>query len=74
MSILQLSVILLGIICVLNTIAVVALIRQVGILHLRIQPVAGLSGAGGPDYDSQLQPPARELPGWLAQVLRCSAA
>ena len=59
MSILQLSVILLGIICVLNTIAVVALIRQVGILHLRIQPVAGLSGAGGPDYGSQLQLPAR---------------
>jgi hypothetical protein len=59
MSVLQISVILLGVICVLNTVAVVALIRQVGVLHLRIQPVAGLTGAGGPEYGSELKLPAR---------------
>lgn len=55
---LQLAVIFLGVLCVLNTIAVVALIRQVGILHLRIQPVAGLHGAGGPEHGAKLELPA----------------
>lgn len=58
MSVLQLSVILLGIICILNTVCVVALIRQVGVLHLRIEPVPGMTGAGGPAYGSELQLPA----------------
>lgn len=58
MSILQVSVILLGIICVVDTVAVVALIRQVGVLHIRLKPVAGLTGAGGPDYGSVLELPA----------------
>ena len=57
MNVLQLSVILLGVICVLNTVAVVALIRQVGVLHLRIQPV-GVTGIGGPAYGSRLDLPA----------------
>jgi hypothetical protein len=57
-NILQLAVILLAVICVLDTVAVVALIRQVGILHLRIQPVAGVTGVGGPAYGSQLSLPA----------------
>jgi hypothetical protein len=68
-GILQLSVILLGIICILNTVGVVALIRQVGVLHLRIQPVAGLTGAGGPMYGSELQ-----LPGTLSELARRDAA
>jgi hypothetical protein len=55
---LQLAVIFLGILCILNTIAVVALIRQVGILHLRIKPVAGLTGAGGPERGATLELPA----------------
>jgi hypothetical protein len=68
-SILQLSVILLGVLCVLNTVAVVALIRQVGVLHLRIQPVAGVTGAGGPPYGSELQ-----LPATLSELARRDAA
>jgi hypothetical protein len=55
---LQLAVVFLGILCILNTIAVVALIRQVGILHLRIKPVAGLTGAGGPERGATLELPA----------------
>jgi hypothetical protein len=55
---LQLAVFFLGILCILDTIAVVALIRQVGILHLRIKPVAGLTGAGGPVRGTTLELPA----------------
>jgi hypothetical protein len=69
MSVLQLSVILLGILCVLNTVAVVALIRQVGVLHLRIQPIAGLTGAGGPGYGDELK-----LPSVLSELARRDAA
>jgi hypothetical protein len=47
---------------------VVALIRQVGVLHLRIQPVAGVTGAGGPAYGSGL-----ELPAGLAELTRRKA-
>jgi hypothetical protein len=65
MNVLQVSVLLLGIVCVVDTVAVVALIRQVGILHLRLEPVAGLTGAGGPEYGSVLALPAtpRKLAG-----------
>ena len=55
MLVLELAVILIGVLAVLTAIAVVALIRQVGVLHLRIQPVAGVTGAGGPDYGTQLE-------------------
>ena len=58
MTILDLAVILIGILSVLTAVAVVALIRQVGVLHLRIQPVAGVTGAGGPDYGADLRLPA----------------
>lgn len=58
MSILQLSVILIGLLSVLTAVAVVALIRQVGVLHLRIEPVAGVTGVGGPAAGSELQLPA----------------
>jgi hypothetical protein len=57
-TILDLAVILIGILSVLTSVAVVALIRQVGVLHLRIKPVAGVTGAGGPDYGAQLRMPA----------------
>jgi hypothetical protein len=57
-TILDLAVILIGILSVLTAVAVIALIRQVGVLHLRIQPVAGVTGAGGPDYGTALQLPA----------------
>ena len=40
MLILEVAVILLGILSVVTAVAVVALIRQVGVLHLRIAPVA----------------------------------
>jgi hypothetical protein len=69
MTILQLAVILLGIICVLNTVAVVGLIRQVGVLHLRLQPVAGVTGASGPPYGSELK-----LPATLGELARREAA
>lgn len=68
MNVWQLSVILLGVICVLNAVAVVALIRQVGVLHLRIQPVAGVTGIGGPPYGSQLK-----LPTTLSELARKEA-
>lgn len=58
MTILDLAVILIGILSVLTAVAVVALIRQVGVLHLRIRPVAGVTGAGGPDYGDALAMPA----------------
>jgi hypothetical protein len=63
--ILELAVILLGVLSVLTAVAVVALIRQVGVLHLRIQPVAGVTGAGGPPYGARL-----ELPAGLAELAR----
>jgi hypothetical protein len=69
MSILQLSVILLGALCVINSVAVVALIRQVGVLHLRIEPVAGMPGGGGPPYGSELQ-----LPATLSELARRDAS
>jgi hypothetical protein len=56
--ILELAVILIGVLSVLTAVAVVALIRQVGVLHLRIQPVAGVTGAGGPAYGSGIRLPA----------------
>lgn len=58
MSTIDLAVLLIGVLCLLNAVAVVALIRQVGILHLRLAPVAGLQGAGGPAYGQELQLPA----------------
>jgi hypothetical protein len=63
--ILELAVILIGVLSLLTAVAVVALIRQVGVLHLRIQPVAGVTGVGGPDYGSQLQ-----LSATLAELAR----
>jgi len=66
--ILELAVILIGVLSVLTAVAVVALIRQVGVLHLRIQPVAGVTGAGGPAYGSGL-----ELPAGLAELTRRKA-
>jgi hypothetical protein len=68
-TILDLAVILIGILSVLTAVAVVALIRQVGVLHLRIQPVAGVTGAGGPDYGADLRMPAElaELAGRAAK-------
>jgi hypothetical protein len=68
-TILELAVILIGVLSLLTAVAVVALIRQVGVLHLRIQPVAGVTGAGGPDYGSQLQ-----LTAALAELARRPAA
>ena len=68
MLILELAVILIGVLSVLTAVAVVALIRQVGVLHLRIQPVAGVTGAGGPAYGSGL-----ELPAGLAELTRRKA-
>jgi hypothetical protein len=67
--ILEVAVILLGILSVLTAVAVVALIRQVGVLHLRIQPVAGATGAGGPGYGAALK-----LPATLAELARRPAA
>jgi hypothetical protein len=67
--ILELAVILIGVLSVLTAVAVVALIRQVGVLHLRIRPVAGVTGAGGPAYGSKL-----ELPAGLAALARRPAA
>lgn len=58
MVILELAVILIGVLSVLTAVAVVALIRQVGVLHLRIRPVAGVTGAGGPEYGSKMELPA----------------
>jgi methylamine dehydrogenase accessory protein MauD len=40
---------LVTLLTLVNSIAVIGLIRQIGVLHLRIQPVAGLKGAGGPE-------------------------
>lgn len=57
MTILDLAVILIGILSVLTSVAVVALIRQVGVLHLRIRPVAGVTGVGGPDYGAEIRMP-----------------
>jgi hypothetical protein len=54
---LQLAVVMIGILCLLNAVAVVALIRQVGVLHLRIRPVPGMQGGGGPVYGSELALP-----------------
>ena len=65
MIILELAVILIGVLSVLTAVAVVALIRQVGVLHLRIQPVAGVTGAGGPPYGARL-----ELPAGVAELAR----
>lgn len=69
MTILDLAVILIGILSVLTSVAVVALIRQVGVLHLRIQPVAGVTGVGGPDYGAEIRMPAA-----LAELARRPAA
>jgi len=66
--ILELAVILIGALSVLTAVAVVALIRQVGVLHLRIQPVAGVTGAGGPAYGSGIK-----LPADLAELTRRKA-
>jgi hypothetical protein len=63
--ILELAAILIGMLSVVTAVAVVALIRQVGVLHLRIQPVAGVTGAGGPPYGARL-----ELPAGLAELAR----
>jgi hypothetical protein len=65
---LELAVILIGVLSVLTAVAVVALIRQVGVLHLRIQPVGGVTGAGGPAYGSGL-----ELPAGLTELTRRKA-
>jgi hypothetical protein len=59
------TVILLGFLSVLNAVAVAALIRQVGVLHLRIRPVAGMQGGGGPGPGTQLA-----LPGVLSNLAR----
>jgi hypothetical protein len=64
-GILELAVILIGVLSVLTAVAVVALIRQVGVLHLRIRPVAGVTGVGGPDYGAEIQ-----LPAALAELAR----
>jgi hypothetical protein len=69
--ILELAVILIGVLSVLTAVAVVALIRQVGVLHLRIQPVAGVTGAGGPPYGARLELPAGGS--WSASCRRRAA-
>jgi hypothetical protein len=57
-TVLDLAVILIGILSALTSVAVVALTRQVGVLHLRIQPVAGVTGVGGPEYGTSIRLPA----------------
>jgi hypothetical protein len=65
MTTLDLIVALVGLLSLLNAVAVAALIRQVRVLHLRIRPVAGLQGAGGPAHGTQLTLPTllRDLTG-----------
>jgi methylamine dehydrogenase accessory protein MauD len=55
MSVLEVVVGLLGALVVLNTVAVIGLIRQIGLLHLRVQPLSALRGAGGPALGAQLE-------------------
>ena len=57
MTLSTLALALVALVTALNAVAVVALIRQVGILHLRIRPVAGLTGAGGPSLGTKLNLP-----------------
>lgn len=58
MSLLQLSVVLIAVMCVLNAIGVIALIRQVGLLHLRIKPVPAMEHELGPAKGFPLVLPA----------------
>lgn len=55
MTVLEVVVALLGALVILNTVAVIGLIRQIGLLHLRVQPVSALRGAGGPALGAQLE-------------------
>lgn len=63
---------LLTTLTLLNSVAVIALIRQVGLLHLRVKPVPALEGEGGPSPGDLLSFDAaiRELPGIDAEVER----
>lgn len=58
---------LLVFVVVLNSVATVALIRQIGVLHLRIHPLPALQGAGGPKAGDSL-PLADELDELLSQL------
>lgn len=46
--------ILLALVTGLNALAVIALMRQVGLLHLRVRPVPALEGEGGPSPGMKL--------------------
>lgn len=54
---LKLAVVLIAILSLLNAVGIVALIRQVGVLHLRIAPVAGMPGGAGPEPGTTLALP-----------------
>ena len=55
-------ILLLSIIVALDTVAVVALVRQIGLLHLRLAPVPALQGDGPePGSDLQLGPAAQKV-------------
>jgi methylamine dehydrogenase accessory protein MauD len=51
----------------LNTVAVIALIRQVGLLHLRVRPVPALEGEGGPSPGMKL---SFATPPWELEEIR----
>lgn len=54
MNTFELAVIIVGIMSLLNSVAVIALIRQIGLLHLRIQPVPALQLESGPAEGDEL--------------------
>lgn len=63
---------LTSLLTVLNSVAVIGLIRQIGVLHLRIEPIPGLEGFGGPEPGTRVsfdKPPV-ELPGISADAQR----
>ena len=48
------ALVLVGLLTILNSVAVIVLIRQVGLLHLRIQPVEGLQSEDGPSIGDHI--------------------
>lgn len=48
MSVESIALLLVGVLTLLNSIAVIGLIRQVGLLHIRVSPVPAMESAEGP--------------------------